>query len=314
MRILSKTDIKKCLTMREAIDVMADAFSQLAAGDAIVPQRSLIEIPDEHARVFFMPGHAEKSRVVGLKVVTSFDDNRTLGLPSIQAVVMIMDAADGRPLALLDGEYLTALRTGAGSGLATSLLANPDAEIAVIMGAGVQARTQLQAVCAAREIKKAYIYNRTLERATQFVEEMAQKLPIVMEVAVSREHLRQADVICTATDAVQPLFSNAIGAYRSDMVEIPAETIVDSKIIVDQISACLHEAGDIIQPMQRGIFTETDIHAELGELVLGKKVGRVSEDEITVFKSVGNAVQDLVTARYVLDNALQRNFGTEIDL
>lgn len=321
---LSAQDVRQVLTMHDCIDTMQDAFAELASGRAVVPLRSTLAMPDENGRALFMPVYLPNIQKVGLKSVTIHQDNAGKGLPLIHAMVMVFDASTGEPLAVMDGEVITAMRTGAVSGLATKYLARANAEIAAIFGAGVQGETQLEAVCAVRAIKKAYIFNRNAERKAAFIKKMQAKLGIEIIAAESMHVLSQADIICAATTSTTPVFKdaeigagvhiNGVGSYRPDMCEIPPETMGRAKIVVDQMGACLSEAGDILQPIEQGLFAKEYVYGELGEVVTGMKVARAGEDEITVFKSVGLAVQDLATADLVLTQARKLGLGSEVAL
>jgi ornithine cyclodeaminase len=262
------------------------------------------------------------------KIVSVFPENPERGLPLIHAVVVVVDAETGRPVALMDGTFLTALRTGAASGVATDLLARPDARIAAIFGAGAQARTQLEAVCNVRPIQKAWVYDTSPGAAAAYVEEMkdrGQPIPSDISVASSpAQAVRDADVICTATTSSAPVFSdadlkpgvhiNGIGAYTPEMQEIPVETVARAKILVDSRSASLAEAGDLIVPLRSGIISEDSIHGEIGEVASGQIHGRLTDDEVTFFKSVGVAVQDVAVADLALRRAQSLDLGTEIAL
>ena len=324
IRFLSQNDVRQALDMKQAIALMREAFVALSEGQATVPVRLNLPVPEHEGRALFMPVYSPVYDQIGLKVVTVHPNNAAQGLPFIHALVMVTDAATGRPLAVMDGEYLTALRTGAGSGLATDLLARPDAAVAAIFGAGVQARTQLEAVCAVRPIEKAYVFNRSHDHAEAFAREMSTRLTLDVQVAEDPATLRRADVVCTATTSLTPVFDhahlkpgahvNGIGSYRPDMTEIPPETVLAAKVVVDHRPACLAEAGDIITLLAQGRITEDHIHAELGEIAAGHNAGRTAADEITFFKSVGNAVQDLATASHLVAVAQARNLGTEVEL
>ncbi len=310
--------------MKEAIYLMRDAFSSLSAGDVTVPIRTGVAMPEHEARALFMPVYAPRDARLGLKVVVLNPGNPGRGLPFIHALVMVSDAASGRPLAIMDGEYLTALRTGAGSGLATQLLAREDAEVAAIFGAGVQSRTQLEAVCAVRRVRKAYVFGRSRMNAENFAREMAARLDLDIELAQSPECLREADIVCTATTSLSPVFDaehlkagchiNGVGSYRADMTEIPHGAVLRAKVVVDQRQACLAEAGDIVVPIRKGLISEHHIHAELGEVISGEKCGRTSTEEITLFKSVGNAVQDLAVAQHLAALAKEQDLGVRVEL
>ncbi len=324
IRILSAGDVAQALSMPDAIDAMATAFRQLATGSASVPLRTPLPLTAHNGDSLFMPVYSADSSLFGLKVVSLLNDNPARQLPFIQATVLLFDAETGRALALMDGEVLTALRTGAGSGLATRFLARKDATVAAVFGAGTQAETQLEAVCCERNIQKGLVFGRNPHNARRFAEKMAKKLGIQVMVAPDSSALREADVICTATTSDTPLFAhedlktgvhiNAVGTYKPHAREIPETTVVQSRIVVDQLVGCLAEAGEIVLPMKAGALMESDIHAELGEIAAGKKDGRQSEDEITFFKSVGNAIQDLAAASVVLKNAEKMKLGSTATL
>ncbi|NQV17944.1 MAG: ornithine cyclodeaminase [Armatimonadetes bacterium] len=306
----SAEDIFKKLPMKNAIEAMKKAFSLLSAGKVNVPLRMNLEISEYNGSVLLMPVYAPKMKRVGLKFLSIFNDNPSKGLPAIQALVFLMNAENGKPLALMDGSYLTALRTGAASGAATDLLARKDSKVVAIFGAGVQGRTQLEAICTIRPIEKAFIFDLNSERAQEYADEMSKKLSINVIIASSDKALKQADVICTATNSKVPVFDNenlkprahinAIGAYQPTDREIPAETIIRSKLFVDHLKSCLVEAGDILIPIKENLIKEDHILGEIGDVISGTKIGRTSEDDITLFKSVGNAIQDLVAADEVL--------------
>jgi alanine dehydrogenase len=321
---LSKDDVKKALTMDMAIEAMEDAFSQLSAKEAIVPERIHIDQKEHNSTALFMPVYLPNKKKKGLKLVSLSNNNPAKGLPLIQALVMVIDSATGAPLAIMDGSYLTAIRTGAASGLATKILSRKNANTVAIFGAGVQGRTQLEAVCAVREIKRALIFDIDSKQAERFSDEMSKKLSIEINKTSSLSKLKAADIICTATTSSKPVFShqdikegvhiNAVGVYKPDMHEIPEETVISSKIVVDEVKSALSEAGDILIPMYKGKFNESHIHAEIGEIVKGAKTGRQDEKEITLFKSVGNAVQDIAVADILIDYARKNNLGTKVTL
>ena len=322
--VLSGRDLRQVLTMHQCIDVMGEAFASLAKNEAVVPLRTGIDMEPDNGVALFMPVYSSNISRVGLKAVMMNRDNPGRGLPFIHAMVMLFDSTTGAPAALLDGEVLTAMRTGAVSGLATRLLARQDAAVAAIIGTGIQGETQLEAVCCARKILRAWVFDLDRGRAEAFATRMGARLGIEVVAAPSGEMLVEADVICTATSSLQPVFDdtrlkagvhiNGVGSYRPDMVEIPAATIKRARVVVDQRLGSLAEAGDLIQPIAQGIITEEHIHGELGELVTGRIGGRESESEITVFKSVGIAVQDLATADLAIKLAAKAGIGQEVIL
>ncbi|MEJ2266603.1 MAG: hypothetical protein P8X95_24415 [Anaerolineales bacterium] len=325
IRILSGEDVRKALPMRQAVETIQKAFAQLSTGKADVPLRVALQVPKHNGVTLFMPGYLGGDDQMAVKVVSVFNDNPAKGLPLIHALVVVVDAETGAPAAVMDGTYLTALRTGAASGAATELLARQDSHTAAIFGAGAQARTQLEAVQAVRPIQEAWVFDLNPKQAKEYAAEMSQVLSLKIRVAGSpSEALRHADVICTATTSTTPVFDNAdlkpgahinaVGAYTPEMQEIPAETVQRSKIIIDHHQASMAEAGDLLIPLSQGLISADDIHAELGEIAAGLKPGRETPEEITFFKSVGVAVQDVAAANAVLEAARKMNLGTEIDL
>ena len=324
IRFLSAPDLEKSLSMTQAIRAMREAFLQLSNGEAIVPLRTPMALTDRDGGALFMPVYLPESEQIGLKAVSVFAENPRKGLPVIQALFLIMDGRDGRPLAVMDGEFLTALRTGAASGLATDLLARREARTVAVIGAGVQGRTQLEAVCAVRPIERAFAVDIDRERAEVFAREMSDRLAIPVTATEAEQALPHCDVLCTATPATRPVFPdeglapglhiNAVGAYQPEMCEVPEATVARALVVVDSRAACLAEAGDLIQPIEAGLIDESHIHAEIGEVAAGAREGRTSEDQITLFKSVGNAVQDLAAANRALGRAVQLGLGVEIPL
>jgi len=328
LRVLSRNDVRQAVSMAQAIEIVKGAFAQLSAGQAVVPIRTQLEVARHEGITLFMPAYLQESDDLGVKIVSFFPHNLEVGLPTIHALVAVVDAGTGRPVAVMDGTYLTALRTGAASGAATDLLARTDARVAAIFGAGAQGRTQLEAVCQVRDIEKAWIYDVSREAAEKCAEEMrgrSGRIPgHIIVASSSREAVREADVICTATTARAPVFTdadlkagvhiNAVGAFTPEMQEVPEDTIQRARLVVDSREACWAEAGDLIIPRHKGLISESDIYAELGEIAAGTKRGRESEEEITFFKSVGNAVQDVSVARKVLEEAGRLGLGLEVEL
>lgn len=324
--LLTAEDVRKALPMNEAIEAMKSAYAALSDGQAVVPLRTRLPIPDSEALSLFMPAyvHSAEGQALAIKVVSLFPTNPARGLAYIQAAVLVFDPETGRTLALLEGSSLTAIRTGAAGGAAIDLLARKDCKIAAIFGAGAQGRTQLEAACTARKIETAFVFDADREKAVAFAEEMKSVLRKDIRVAQSaKEAIESADIICTATTATKPVFADkdlkagthisAVGSYTPEMQEVPAETLQRAKIFVDSRAASLEEAGDLIQPIRAGLFDEAHICGELGEVVSGRISGRQSNEEITYFKSVGIAVQDALAAQLALTNARKMNIGKEVD-
>lgn len=325
--ILPAEDVRLALPMAETIAAMKQAYAALSSGQAEVPLRSRLPIPPHEATSLFMPVYLKDryGETLAVKIVSLFPGNLERGLPMIQSAVLVLEAETGRPLALLEGSSLTAIRTGAASGAATDLLARPDSRVAAIFGAGVQGRTQLEAVCTVRPIQTAWVYDQNREKAEAFVAEMAGvgAVPADLRVAANpRQAVENADVICTATTSRSPVFAdehlpvgthiNAVGAYTPEMQEIPTGTVRRAIVVVDSRPACLSEAGDLLQPMREGAIGEGHIQAEIGEIVLGRHPGRESEAQVTLFKSVGVAVQDAAAARLALERAASLQLGQTV--
>lgn len=328
MLILNETEVRQALPMKDAIAAMEDAFAALSDGTAVVPLRTRLPIPSRDAISLFMPAYMKKdsTEALAVKVASLYPSNPARGLAYIQAAVLVFDAETGRAIALLEGSSLTAIRTGAGSGAAIDLLARKDSKVVAIFGAGPQGKTQLEAACSARTIETAFIYNPTTAKAESFAKEMAGLGNIPKDIRVAKtpkEAIENADIICTATGSTKPVFEDkdvkagthisAIGAYTPEMQELPIETVARSRIVVDSRATVTKEAGDIVKAMKAGLINEWNIHAELGEIVLGRKLGRQSDDEITFFKSVGNAVQDAAAAQVALKNAHAMKLGVEVE-
>ncbi len=309
MRYITEEEIRRTLAMPEAIRAVREALVQLSSGRAVVPPRTCLEIPGSRTTALVMPAYLPQTRRLGLKLISLSEGNPAKGLPLAQAIAILMDAENGTPLAVIEAAYLTAVRTGAASGAATDALARQDARVAAVFGAGVQGRTQLQAIAAVRPIRKAFIFDTNPAAAASFAEEMGKALSVDVEPAASPEALRGADIISTATTSIVPVFLdrdlkpgvhiNAIGSYKPHVREVPGETVRRARVFVDLRQACLEEAGDLIIPLREGLIDEGHIRAEIGEVLAGLKPGRRSGDDITLFKSVGNAALDLAVASLV---------------
>ena len=328
MLVLTAEEVRLALPMKEAIEAMKSAYASLSKGTAVVPLRTRLPLPNTEALSLFMPAfvNAQDGDALAIKVVSLFPSNPSRGLPYIQAAILVFDPETGRAIALLEGSSLTAIRTGAAGGAAIDLLARKESKVAAIFGAGAQGRTQLEAACITRDIETAVIFDPSVDKARAFAEEMHGKGLNTRNIRIAgsaKEAVEYADIICTATTSLRPVFQDkdlkagthisAVGSYRPDMQEVPAETLQRARIFVDSRSASLEEAGDLIQPMQARLFDESHICGELGDVVLGRIPGRQTEQEITYFKSVGIAVQDAMAAQLALNNAHKMNIGQEVD-
>lgn len=325
--ILSAADVVAALPMGEAIEGMKTAFAQLSAGKATVPLRSHVDVPSHDGVSLIMPAYLQETGELAVKLVSVFPNNPRHGLPVINGVVLALDVMTGLPLAVMDGATVTAIRTGAASGAATDILALPKARSVAIFGSGVQARTQLEAVCTVRDIKRVWVYSPNAARAERFVQEMAGhgRIPSTIHMArTPTQAIRDADIICTATSSGTPVFAaadlkpgthiNAVGTFRTDRREVDTETVRRALVVVDERTAMWAEAGDLVMPLLAGDITDQHIYAELGEIVAGHKPGRTSPEQITLFKSVGNAVQDAAATGIILRNAAAQQLGTYVNL
>ena len=322
--LLDRQTIQGLLDMDKMIGILEQAFGELASGSAVMPQRTAVADPSVNGWYAFMPAQLRSMGALGVKSVTVYKDNPSMhGLPATLATIVLMDSRTGQTLAVMDGGYITAMRTGAVTGLATKYLARDDASIAGVMGSGVQARTQLWGMASDADIDKALIFSLDPPEAQRtFADDAAEMLGIPVEVAQSGEDLvRGVDVLSLATTATTPIIDadwvqpglhiNGIGSHAVGVREIDTKTMVKSKLVCDNVDACLAEAGDVQIPIEEGAMTAADIYGEIGELITGAKPGRESGEEVTVFKSVGLSIQDISAAHYVYQRALEEGAGTE---
>jgi len=328
MRALSRSDLRQAVPMREAVELMKVAFRELSAGRAISPVRAQVPIGDPNSMLLSMPGYVASEKAAGIKIVSFFGANAGTEIPVIHALVYMINADTGQPLGIMEGGYVTALRTGAVSGAATDLLARPGAAVLAVIGTGVQGVTQAAAVCAVRPITKIVGVDLRPEAQQRFVEAVRREWPeITAEITTTAdadEAVAMADVVCCSTTSRQPVFSdsavkpgthiNAVGAFTPEMQEVPPATIMRATVVVDSIDACLEEAGDLIKAMAAGLVDQSHWSRELGYVVSGEVPGRSSPEEITFFKSVGNSVQDVVVGVRALARAAELGLGTELDL
>jgi ornithine cyclodeaminase/alanine dehydrogenase-like protein (mu-crystallin family) len=321
-RIIKAGEIKQFYSMQEAIDAMEKAFSSLSSGESFVPVRYVSKLPSEQLMMLFKPAYIEMDNRVSVKIITQRAISCIEGIPLIQGIILVVDSVTGEILSIMDGEYITALRTGAASGLATRYFAPKNARTMALFGCGVQGATQLEAVICERDIKRVLIFDKHKGTADKFINEMQEKFQLEMVYSEETSVLKEADIICTATNAAAPLFRreevkdgvhiNAIGSFQPHMQELDPWLIRDAKVYVDQAEPCLKESGDLIKPIMEGIITDNHIRGEIGDFILGKIPGRESEDEITIFKSVGVAIQDYAVATDIYNLSLKKGFGQEI--
>lgn len=324
MRIVSAAEVARLLPVAEAIPLMAQAFRLFSSGTGAYPLRTHLALHDPPGDALTMPAY-DGSEALGVKLVTIHPHNAERGRPVVRALYLLARASDGEPLMLCEGSALTAIRTGAASGAATQALARADARTGALFGAGAQAETQLLAVLAARPLERVAVYARHAERARAFCVRMQPRVSARLEPAASPDDaVRGADIITTATSSSEPVFDgrlvkpgthvNAVGAYRLDMRELDTYTVAAARVYVDSREAALAEAGDLVMPLREGAIDAAHIVGELGEVLAGAAPGRQSDDDITVFKSVGLSVQDVVAATEVYRRAVRDGIGTDVAL
>ena len=322
--ILKREDVVSVLEMKDCIDILDKAFAEFANDTAVLPLRIGITAPEGLS--LYMPAYLKEMNALACKVVSVYKKNpQKHNMPTTIGKVLLQDPETGDVLSVMDGGYLTAMRTGAVSGLATRLLAREDkGQVAGIFGAGVQAQMQLWAVCEARDVSEALVYDVVPGAAATFAATMSDKLGIPVKAVDTVDPLYDADIICTATSSPTPIFDgtkvkpgahiNGIGSHSPGARELDTAIVARSLLVADSYEACLNEAGDIMLPIKEGAITAEHIHADLGEIVIGKKPGRTSPEQITLFKSNGLAIQDAATALLVYEKARAAGLGVEVEI
>jgi ornithine cyclodeaminase/alanine dehydrogenase len=311
MLYLTDEDISEILTMKEAINAVEKAFGEYARGKAIMPPRSTIMLEKYGGSVSLMPSYLEETEALATKIISIYPDNPRIGLPTTVAWIVVNDPETGMLDAMLDGTYLTAMRTGAVSGVAAKYLAPKDSKIAAVIGCGVQGKTQAWAISEIQDLEELRVFDLSEEGMNRFAEEMGPKLGLdIVKARSGAEAVNDADVVLTATTSRNPVVRRewlrdrvhvgAIGSFYPDYRELDTGIVSEAKVVVDSVEAIMNEAGDILIPIDEGAITADHIHAELGEVVNGEKEGRTSGDGLTVFKSVGLAIQDSAVASLVL--------------
>lgn len=324
VKLLSATDVQNVLAMEGAIDILEKAFADFAEGNVVMPVRTPIKNPAANGLALFMPAFIPGLDALGAKVVTVYPDNPAKhSLPNVLGTIILLDPETGAPICVMEAGYLTAMRTGAVSGLATKYLARENASVHTLVGTGVQGRTQAWAVATARKLEKCFVYSiDPPDKQKVFAAAIAELTGVPTEVADSLEQaIGKSDIVTFATSAHQPVVNgdwfkegthiNGIGSHAPGVRELDSKTIARSKVVCDSLEACKAEAGDLQIPVEEGVWNWESVRGELGDVVAGKIQGRQSAEEITLFKSVGLALQDMATASYVLTQARQKGLGTD---
>ena len=322
--IIDAATVTELLSMTECIAAMERAFRSLQAGNAVQPLRAVAWPAGGPGGIAAMPAYLGGPAVMGAKVITVFPANRAAGLESHQGVVLLFDTEHGTLKAIVDASAITAIRTAAVSGLATRLLATTDATDLAILGTGTQAATHLEAMCAVRDIRSVRVWSRTVERARRFAHEQSQRHGIsIVAVDSAREAVSGSSIICTVTASKIPVLEgawlrkgahvNAVGASVPSARELDAEAVAISTVFVDRLESALHESGDILIAQAEGAIDNDHIKGDLGAVVTGEISGRGSPSEITLFKSLGLAIEDLAAAQAVIDKATAEHRGRYVD-
>lgn len=325
IRVLKQDDIEKVFSMKDAIKASKDALEIYSKGESDIPLRTILDVKSQDAESIYMPGYAKGADALGVKIVSVFPNNKEKGLNTVPATMILVNEKTGEVSSLMDGTYLTQLRTGAVAGAATDLLAKKDAKVFAIIGTGGQAPSQIEAVLNVRDIEIVKVYNRKLEKCEAFAKEMNEQFgekykAKVVAAKTPKEAVEDADIITTVTTAKQPVFDgkdvkkgthiNGVGSFKPDMQEIDEYTLVNAdKVYVDTLDGVLNESGDFLKPIENGKFKESDIRGELGDLISKKVKGREDDEEITLFKTTGSGVLDIVTARRIYENAKIEDIG-----
>lgn len=322
LRLLSAHDLRAALPMPAAVAAMKAAYALLSTGAAHVPLRTAVPVPAAEAVSLYMPAYLPGTGL-GAKIVSVFPHNAQRGLPVVNGLVVVLDAATGVPVALFDGTFLTAWRTAAGAAAGVDVLARPDARLGALIGCGAQGSTLVEAMDCVRPLELIRVFGLSREQVERFVRTRQPAVSARLVAAASAdEAVAGADVVCTATTSSTPVFDgqrlkpgahvSGIGSYTLDMQEVDAATVRRARVFIDSRAPILAEAGDLVIPLRAG-QTRAEDWTELGEVVAGLKPGRQSPDDITFFKSVGNAVQDVAAASQALAAARLLGLGQEIE-
>jgi ornithine cyclodeaminase/alanine dehydrogenase-like protein (mu-crystallin family) len=324
LKLITKSDVVKHLPMSKAIDCMESAFAKLSSGSCTVPARYITNTDDNSLTFLLKPAFVDEHKKSSLKILIQKNAKQIEGIPTILGIALLIDNITGEILSIIDGEYITALRTGAASGLATKYLSRPESNTLAIFGCGTQGRTQLKAVEAVRNIERIWVFDKSIDNANLFIQEVSPETTAGIEYTNDLSILKNVDIICTATNSNQPLFSrdqlkagvhiNAIGSFKPEMQEIDPEIMRAARIYLDDKKACINESGDILKAFSNTNSMSKNIVGEIGELVLNNIDGRTSDSESTLFKSVGNAIQDYEIAYELYKKSQAENFGQEIKL
>lgn len=324
-RLLTEAQVKSQLTFPDLIEAMETALARFSSGDVVQPVRTVLPVGSGHAFFGVMPAYVQSPPQLGAKLVTVFGDNLAKGLPSHLATILLLDPDTGALLSIMDGRYITESRTAAVSAVSARHLARPEAATLAVIGTGVQARSHIEALVHVRPIRHVRVWSPQVRSRERLVSDMTGHVPAEIQAAPSAEEaVRGADIVVLVTSSPTPVIDDgwvsagahvvSVGACRPDQREMPPPLVARARLVVDSRAAALVEAGDVVQGIREGRFTAAHVAGELGEVILGRTAGRRTPDEVTVFKSLGLAVEDVGTADLVFRRALETGAGTELTL
>ena len=323
MRVISEAQVRGLLDLDELIAALEQAHIQFSAGRVVMPVRLVVPLPEVHGRITSMPAFMREERALGIKIISYFRDNPKQALPPILATISLYSAETGRIEVLMDGVYITAIRTACASAMATRALARPETPVLGVLGAGTQARAHIRALSRVRAIQRVVIWSPSRLNAIYVKEELEDEMGFEVQPQRSAEAVvRESDILTAVTDSAEPIFEagwlkpgthiNAVGSHRPDMREMGGDTVKRSTVIVDSLDAINSECGDILLAIEEGSITPDHVRGEIGEVLAGARPGRTNEDEVTMYKSVGIAAQDVAAASLVYRRALEQGVGTEV--
>ncbi len=325
MLVISEAQVKGLLDLDELISALEQAHVQFSAGKVVMPVRLVVPLPEIQGRITSMPAFMSEGKALGIKIISYFRDNPKQDLPPILATISMYSAETGKLEVLMDGVYITAIRTACASAMATKALARPETPVLGILGAGTQARTHIRALSRVRSIERVLIWSPSRVNAIYVKEELEGELGIEIHPQESAEAVvREADILTTVTDAAEPVLEaewlkpgvhiNAVGSHRPEAREMGSDTVKRATVVVDSLDAINNECGDILLAIEEGAITADHVRGEIGEVLSGAKPGRTGDAEITLYKSVGIAAQDVAAASLVYRRALEQGVGTEVEM
>ena len=324
IRVLRGHEVRALLPMSECVELMHRTMIAVSEGRAVLPLRSVLVMPDGRGMMGNMPGFLSEPECFGVKLVSLMPHNKPPQYSSHLGLVILFESEHGCPVALLDAAEITAIRTAAASGMATRLLARPDAGDLALLGAGEQAQSHLAAMLAVRALRRVRVWARDSGKAADFAAAEASRHGIAIETAATvQEAVAGADIICTLTKAREPILLgdwlspgvhlNVVGSSIATTAEIDIPAVVKARFFVDYRDSTIHEGGEYLRALRAQVITPEHILAEIGEVANGSKVGRRSASDVTLYKSLGIAPQDLASAHYLLEKARASGVGQIIE-